>query len=200
MRFLATIVLGISLMLSIGDLHAQSDVIQVEYFFDTDPGMGAGTSLAISSGATISLDNQTINTSGLDHGFHTLHLRARNSNFIWGPYESKVVFVDRSIGFNDLVEIAEMEYFIDADPGFGSGTDIAVTGTPTSFSTTSTIDTDGLTQGFHTLFIRGKSTSGTWGAYESKVIFIEGAAGLNDLVEISELEYFIDTDPGTWCG
>ncbi|MEQ9302047.1 MAG: IPT/TIG domain-containing protein [Cyclobacteriaceae bacterium] len=200
MRLLATIVLGVSLIITFGDLHAQSNITDIEYFFDTDPGLGEGTTITIASGSIISLDDEVINTSVLEQGFHTLFVRGRNSNFVWGPYESRLVFIDRLSGLTDLVEISQVEYFIDTDPGLGSGTNIPVSATQQLFTADDVaIDTDGLSTGFHTLFVRGKSAVG-WGPYESRLIYVDQSVGFGDVVNIAQAEYFFDTDPGFGSG
>jgi len=61
-----------------------SDIMQVEYFFDTDPGYGLGTPVTLpSSGSDLTIDfNATL--TGLDDGNHVLYIRAKNELNKWG--------------------------------------------------------------------------------------------------------------------
>ena len=53
--FYLCMLLGISI-----GLLAQTTIEEAEYFFDSDPGQGNGTSLSITAGATITISNETI--------------------------------------------------------------------------------------------------------------------------------------------
>ncbi len=174
-----------------------SDVVTVEaleYFVDTDPGGGAGTPIGITPTSDISLTS-TLSTAGLSPGFHTLYLRGKLENGAWGPYQSSIIYVESATGAGDVVTVEELEYFIDLDPGPGLGTPIAVSPAG-DITLTSTINTDGLSPGFHTIYLRGKLEDGAWGAYQSSIVYIESAVGAGDAVTVEALEYFVDTDPG----
>lgn len=175
-------------------ITSDADVTEMEYFFDTDPGRGMGTPISVSSGSEISVI-ESINTNGLAPGFHTVYLRARDSSGHWGHYVAETVFIESSIGFGDVVTIESLEYFIDTDPGAGSGTSIPIT--PASdVSLMASINLSGQSPGFHTVYLRGKLENGTWGPLQATTVFVESAIGATDVVVIESLEYFIDTDPG----
>ncbi|GEM_PF-2614676 len=198
MRCFLTFLVALLLISSLG--LSQSNTVQLEYFIDIDPGFGNGTEVSITPGIEVSVDDLSIATNGLQPGFHTLYLRGRNAMDVWGPYESKTIFIDRNIGFNDAVEIVELEYFVDDDPDFGLGTLVPVSSAENISINDLSIDTDGLGQGFHTLVVRGKSTAGDWGHYSVQLIYIDQMVGFNDLVVIEAMEYFFDTDPGMGLG
>lgn len=170
------------------------EIVALEYYFDQDPGFGAGTTIDITSGTSVSL-TEILNTDLLTNGFHNLYLRGKTIQGYWGPYETKVVYVNTEAQINDIVEIVGLEYFFDEDPGFGQGTAIDVFQS-LSVDLESNLITDGLTTGFHNLYIRGKMLSGAWGAYETRVIYVDTEASIDAVVEITELEYFFDADPG----
>ncbi len=170
------------------------EIVALEYYFDQDPGFGAGTSIDITSGTSVSL-NDILSTDLLTNGFHNLYLRGKTIQGYWGPYETKVVYVNTEAQINTVVEIVGLEYFFDEDPGFGQGTAIDVFQS-LSVDLESNLITDGLTTGFHNLYIRGKMLSGAWGAYETRVIYVDTEASIDAVVEITELEYFFDADPG----
>ena len=179
-------------------ITSDADIVALEYFVDTDPGEGMGTAIGITPSSTISIV-ETLNTSGLGSGYHTLYLRAQDETGKWGAYVTYALYIDATVGFNDVVQIDELEYFVDTDPGAGLGTPISVA-LSSNISTVESLTTSGLSAGFHTVFLRGKIQGGAWGPYLSQTIFVEPAVGFNDIVVIDELEYFVDTDPGAGLG
>ncbi len=62
---------------------ANPNITQSEYFFDTDPGFGNGTSLAITPSADISDAIFTINISALTVGNHKFFLRTKDADGKW---------------------------------------------------------------------------------------------------------------------
>lgn len=90
-------------------------------------------------------------------------------------------------------QISAAEYFIDNDPGAGSGVPITVTvGSTANF--TASIPTASLASGFHTVAIRTKDNNGQWGLYESRGIYISNSTA--DASNIGAAEFFVDSDPG----
>ena len=55
----------------------------IEYFFDSDPGYGAGTSIAITPGTVVNAMDM-IPTGPLSLGFHVLYIRAQDEHGKWG--------------------------------------------------------------------------------------------------------------------
>lgn len=174
----------------VGDVVVIEDL---EYFVDVDPGAGLGTSITASPSSEVALV-ESLNLSSLSIGFHTLFVRGKLTNGAWGPYTATTIYIESTIGVGDVVVIDELEYFIDTDPGAGLGTAIAAS--PASeISLNESISTAGLSNGFHTLYLRGKLVNGTWGPYTSQSIYVENSIqGVNE--QIVALEYFFDVDPG----
>ena len=56
---------------------------KAEYFFDTDPGFGSATAIAITPGVNLTNVPVTVNTAGLSNGFHRLFLRTKNAEGRW---------------------------------------------------------------------------------------------------------------------
>ncbi len=195
---------GVSSILETGaffhetQVTANAQITAIEYFFNTDPGSGTATSIVASPASEV-IATETLNTSSLATGFHTLHLRAKDQNNNWGPYATSTIYVASGVGFNDVVQIEALEYFIDTDPGAGNGTSITVS-TSNDLNLTESINVSGEAPGFHTVFLRGKLENGTWGPYTTQTIFVESSTGFADAVNIEALEYFIDTDPGAGNG
>lgn len=62
---------------------ANPNIMQSEYFFDTDPGFGNGNSLAITPSADISDAIFSINISALTNGTHKFFLRTKDADGKW---------------------------------------------------------------------------------------------------------------------
>jgi hypothetical protein len=69
------------------------DIVQIEYFFDSDPGFGAGIQIPISPGQNIS-EVLTMDTTGLSTGRHFLFVRAKNTRNNWSVvgYQDFLIF------------------------------------------------------------------------------------------------------------
>ena len=96
------------------------------------------------------------------------------------------------------LNIVKAEYFFNTDPGFGLANDIPLTAAIDIANLVATIDISGLSAGAHNLTVRTLNAEGNWSITSTKSFGIDPAysaanpAGLN----ITKVEYFIDTDPG----
>ena len=165
----------IVLFFFIFSFSSAQNIYKTEYFFDTDPGPGNGTAFTLGSPGDPVTFTQSINTTGLEPGFHILFLRTRTRNG-WSLYEP--------VRFSIAPAIEETEYFFDTDPGVGNGTPFS-TASPSSF--TETISTATLAPGPHILVVRSKSFDGKWSLYQPRDFIIN---------TITAAEYFVDLDPG----
>lgn len=168
-------------------LFAQPTISRVEYFFDSDPGLGKATSISIANSTDIANQQTAISTNDLAKGIHTLHFRSQNASGIWSVTNS-VIFLK---GNNTIPNIVRAEYFWDIDPGFGNATAIPVnTATDVNFSSV-TINAQALPEGFHILLIRTQDANGSWSVTNSAAVLQTGVSSA-----IAGAEYFIDVDPG----
>ncbi len=62
----------------------ESNIQQVEYFIDTDPGYGFGTPVTLPSAGSDLILDFSVSLSGLDDGNHVLYIRAANGLNQWG--------------------------------------------------------------------------------------------------------------------
>ncbi|WP_373517142.1 hypothetical protein [Pricia sp.] len=145
-----------------------------EYFFDTEPGVGRGTSIALNGNTGQLTQSLAIPTTGLSDGFHNFYIRTLDSNGIWSLYDRTVIFIT---SFNNTSgPIIAAEYYFDTDPGSGSGIALAVDDNTGLLSQSYVIPTMGLSVGAHTFFIRVQDESGEWSLADSATIQVSGDA------------------------
>lgn len=160
-----------------------------EYFLDTDPGVGNGTALVVTTGDSI-LYSGNIPTGALPDGFHFIYIRAKDTNGKWGLRERRT-FVIRTVVPASPQTAAE--YFIDTDPGTGNGTSLTVTGND-SIVFNGSIPTTSLTTDFHFLYMRTKGIDGKWGMRERRMFYINNPPF--NPPNLIAAEYFVNADPG----
>lgn len=183
------------LFLPFACLTAQN-ITAAEYFFDTDPGTGNGIPLTVSTpGSTVNF-TASISTASLSQGFHTLAIRTRSDDGVWGIYESRVLYITNFT--SDEPPITAAEYFLDTDPGAGNGIPVSVGTTGNTVSFTALIPTASLPAGFHTIAFRTRNSNGVWSLYQTSVFYITSSN--SDAPAITAAEFFLDTDPGAGNG
>lgn len=136
-----------------------SDIIEMEYFIDTDPGYGKGIKLALPASPAQNQITLPIDISGLSNGIHRLLIRSRNSIGQWSLTHIGVFENTGTIPYPVATAsgpLTQMEYFFDTDPGFGNGRPISFAGTPDINQLSVDLDLTGLPTGPHTLFLRSK--------------------------------------------
>ncbi len=173
------------------------NVTKAEYFLDEDPGFGLGTDVPVVPSANISNLQFSIGLGSVSYGFHTLFVRAKDENGHWSL--SKVSpFYRSELNTAALPNIVKAEYFMDADPGFGQGTDILLTPSTNISNLQFTISLGSVALGFHTLYIRAKDANGHWSFSQVKGFY---KLALNTLQpNVTKVEYFLDNDPGYGLG
>ncbi|CAN0112144.1 unnamed protein product, partial [Chrysoparadoxa australica] len=63
-------------------------IIELEYFFDSDPGYGNATSIPITPSATNLVQNIALAATALPEGLHIVGVRAKDEENQWSVYES----------------------------------------------------------------------------------------------------------------
>lgn len=175
---------------NVWSLHAKrpifvgTSIVAVEYFFDTDPGIGNATAIPVS--ATVdSIDfNAALNTSGLSSGHHEVYVRTKDNNGMWSEVGKRHVFISGTI--------VAAEYFYDTDPGIGNATPIPVSATVDSIDFNAALSTSGLSLGHHEVYVRTKNSDNVWSEIGKRHVFVSG--------NIVAAEYFFDEDPGIGNG
>jgi hypothetical protein len=169
-------------------------ITAAEYFFNTDPGIGNGTSLTVNANTGTLAQTFNISTTGLDEGFHSLYIRTKNSNDVWSLYERQTIYIKNI----QTTNITAAEYFFNLDPGVGNGTSLSVDTNSGALNQTYSIPTTSLSEGFHSLYIRTQNSNGVWSLYERQTIYIKDFNFIPD--NVIAAEYFIDLDPGIGNG
>ena len=176
------------------------DVVAFEYFFDTDPGFGNGTSLPVTSGLDIDED-YVIDITSLSLGFHEIFFRVKDSDDIWSLTDKRDIFKMRLPDSPPPTkDVVAFEYFFDTDPGFGNGTSLPVT-SGLDINEDYVIDITLLSLGFHTIFFRVQDSDNIWSLTDKRDIFKMRLPDSPPVVkDIVAMEYFVDTDPGFGYG
>jgi len=173
------------------------NITNVEYFFDTDPGSGAGVQVdVVPPSPNLSNFNFSVNISGLNDGFHELFVRAKDENGVWSHSNNRAFY--KNTITSPLHDLTKVEYFFDTDPGTGLGTNVPFTPGPDIPNLDFSIDISGLPDGFHHLFVRTKNQFGAWSFANRRPFLKQVISSTNPL--LTKAEYFIDTDPGFGMG
>ncbi len=171
-----------------------------EYFIDTDPGEGNGTSIAAPADGSFDEAeeelNVDVNLPGLSEGRHTIFTRFQKSNGEWGAKRGFTFTVQD--GEEEALTIIGAEYYVNDDPGVGQGTalpapvdgafDEAIEELEASF------DVSAYGIGRHFAYFRVQGSNGKWGPVRGVPFQVE------DIVFIDQAEYYFDSDPGQGNG
>lgn len=168
------------------------EIETLEYFFDTDPGVGEATQIPITQGSEIELETQ-ISTTGVGLGIHTLYIRAKIAGGGWGLPSKQLVLIDKDDP-NTISQIVSAEYFFDADPGFGNAHYLELNDA-SELDENVTLNVDSMSSGVHTLYIRVLDEDGEWSLIVNREITITVGPGLES-IESSALT-FTENDLGT---
>lgn len=180
---------------------AKGQVDSIEYFFDIDPGKGnglnAGNPTLIEDTNNKIFEQLTFNASitALSDGFHKLYIRAKSA---YGWSQTQVYpFVKMNLAGETILDIQYVEYFIDNDPGYGKGTEISSNAGNEAYSFD--IDVSTMEDGFHILNVRAMNKYNHWSQLMSRP-FIKTILPSDLASGLTEVEYYLDTDPGTGNG
>jgi hypothetical protein len=185
----STIVLGQSSTAYAQLIDDTTRITRAELFLDSDPGVGAGRTVAIGvSGLTASISEPV--GPGLAPGTHVVGVRAMDLAGNWSEtvtanlvvvlpditapvvesvrVTSDVVNIGAEVSFagdatDDRAGVVAAERFVDADPGVGLATPIAVAPSGTAASFSGSLPTD-LATGEHVVGVRVRDAAGNWSA------------------------------------
>ena len=185
-------------------------LVQSEYFWDVDPGQGNGAFLPTIDGTP----DETLETlfdagvvTPVGPGPHLLHVRSRDVDGTWSLNFVTVIHPPTSVGGPPMRQLAQAEYFWDADPGAGNGIPLgaADAGIDEILETLfrNSLPTPG-NFGPHSFNVRAKGIAGTWSSVFTTVVRLtigKGGFGYvygddNDGDTLDNLfELFLGTNP-----
>ncbi len=183
-----TILILLFTAVSMAALAQNATVVQLEYFFDSDYGIGNNTVLNVTPAADGTFPF-TAKITGLTVGYHKLYIRTKDSNGKWSFTAKRNVEVFTP---DAKVTLVSGEYFIDADPGFGNAMPVIVSSPDSMILQSFTAATSGLPVGYHKLYGRFKDNLGRWSQTFRRNIEVYK----NDTNYITKAEYFFKTDNG----
>ncbi|MBE0638128.1 MAG: hypothetical protein IH598_06400, partial [Bacteroidales bacterium] len=174
------------------------DIVEVEYFFNIDPGFGEGVNIPVTTPSTDLKNIEFVaDVSCLNPGFNRLMVRAKDETGHWTQTHIRTFY--KSAAAFELPDIVEVEYFFNADPGFGSGINIPVVNPSSGLENIDFIaDVSNLGPGFNRLILRAKDITGKWTQSHIRTFYKSSIPA--DLANIVQAEYFINTDPGIGSG
>ena len=179
-----------------------TNIVYAEYYLDTDPGFDNATSISVSPGTDITGQAFSVDISALPAGIHYLHSRTKDANGNWSLNNTAIFYKGNPLGGGTpppLANIAQAEYYIDSDPGFGNATVIPITAGTDISGQSITVDISALPAGIHYLHSRARDANGNW-SLNNTTIFYKGnplGGGTPPLPgNLVKLEYFFDKDPG----
>ena len=172
------------------EMAGQSNLTDIEYFFDSDPGVGNATIVDVANAPTL---NELINVpiNSLSSGIHILHVRTRNETNKWSLYGRQPFYIAK-FNSNLTNTLTAAEYFIDTDPGTGNATALNIS-SASSLNASFAIPLNGIATGIHLLHIRVKNNLNQWSFYSRQVFYKSPQILGSNMVAA---EYFIDEDPG----
>ncbi|MBK6909624.1 MAG: hypothetical protein IPH10_01605 [bacterium] len=142
-----------------------NDIVAAEYWLDTDPGAGNGTSIAVESGASPIVDVD-LPFNALSVGLHQVGIRFKDNRDVWGPSEARLFYVVSPIQAAAGNTLVAAEYFLNYDPGPGAGVPIPL---PTDGNWDSAFETitdsiEHIPGGKYWIAVRFEDERGVWGS------------------------------------
>ncbi len=170
-------------------------ISEVEYFFNTDPGIGNATTLSFNAntGEITQTFSITVPTDAV--GFNTLYIRAKDNTNVWSLYDNRLFYITDTQTGQTATEITAVEYFINSDPGFGNATALTFNSNTGNITENYAIPIGSDLNGFNTLYIRTQDDLGNWSLYDAVKFYVTEELGTGS-ESVTAIEYFIDTDPG----
>jgi hypothetical protein len=163
---------------------------RVEYFIDADPGYGAATSVTFTPATSLTGLSFDVPVREVATGFHWLFVRVQNSNNQWSVVSDQPFYKDALTA--TPASVSRIEYFIDADPGYGAATSVTFTPATTPTDIPFTVPLANVPTGIHTLFVRAQNAEGRWSVVARQPFYKDDIGQPN----ITRIEYFVDNDPG----
>jgi len=166
-------------------------ITAAEYFFDTDPGVGLATPLAITPDSQVIIF-EDVSGAGLSPGLHTLYLRMKDSHEIWSQAKG------REFRIYHGPDLTEAEFFLDDDPGPGNGQPIDFADSD-EFILFNEVALPPVAPGLHRFYLRCRTTDGFWSQSRAVPLRVKPESPTGTEF-VAAAEAYFDTDPGAGNG
>jgi hypothetical protein len=153
----------------INDEIVNSNIADIEYFFDENITVGEGKKLVFDESDNVSI-SQNIALNAIEPGLHRLYFRAKNSDGIWSATQSRPLLVSATT--QELPLIQRIEYYFDQDPGYNQG-DILTFTHFSDVEVNTTIPLNTINSGQHSIVFRARDNYGNWSFPVVSSFFIE---------------------------
>lgn len=178
------------------------DIVEIEYFFDSDPGPNAGTTVSVSPSNNVN-HSFSVDASNLSYGGHFLLLRAKDSDGKWTRTVQQQVITSLDTFMSPYPpanhDIVALEYFIDDDPGQSMATEVPIS-TGLDVNKSFTVDFSAEDYGAHFLHVRAQDINGKWTALHAGQVIKDPSQVIDDYsgaaAVITKIEFFFNSDPG----
>ena len=173
-----------------------ANLTYLEYYFDTDPGYRLGYGVALTTPGPSITQTYVADLSSLAPGFHTMYTRVKNAAGAWSIANVRPVYVGPTGAGSTVPNLTYAEYYIDTDPGYRLGTRVNFATPGPGINQNFVADLSGVSNGFHTLFVRVRNAAGAWSISTLKPFVRSGISPTAAPANLTRCEYYIDTDPG----
>ncbi|MFC1614079.1 hypothetical protein ACFL5K_02150 [Gemmatimonadota bacterium] len=163
-------------------------IVSAEFFIDNDPGFGSGIPIPITPGQNID-EVLTVDISGISDGAHMLYVRIEDENGLWSLTSARAFLKFNVYSHPNIVSA---EFFIDNDPGFGSGTSIPIT-QGLNIDEVFTVGISEISDGAHMLYVRTKDENGLWSLTSARAFLKFNVYSHPNIVSI---EYYFQNENG----
>jgi hypothetical protein len=162
-------------------------IVKAEYFLNgSDLGFGKNTPIAIASANQKTDVMLTVNTNlqSLSPGIYSFNVRVQDENKHWSLAAKQLFQV---IAAPSTLNITKAEYFIDAIPANGSGTNIAISSPSQDLTITHTLDLNAVLPGLHTLYTRVMDNTNQWSILSSQLFYVISS---KETAKVKSFEYY----------
>jgi len=136
-----------------------SNIVEGEYFFDTDKGYNKGNKITVTNADSAVLQDFLTTTAGLALGYHKLYIRFKDSNGKWSLTTRRNIEI---IAPDTTTNIVAVQYFFTQDNGFGKATTKAFSVPYADHKYTVKIKYSDIPSNAKVIFLRTKDSNGKW--------------------------------------
>ncbi|MCW3111601.1 MAG: type sorting protein, partial [Segetibacter sp.] len=179
-----------------------TNITRVEYYVDTDPGIGKATSVSITPGTNLSDITFSVNPTPMVAGVHMIGSRALSANGTWSKTNFWLFYKPYGNSTPGAISnVSYVEYFIDTDPGIGKATNISVAPALNLEDVNFNVNITNTASGTHMIGARAKDAAGKW-SMTNFWLFVKPYTNINanQLPNVTAVEYYLDYDPGKGKG